>query len=252
MDFNTIILNVEGPVGHLTLSRPEKRNAISESMLEELAAAFAGGLRDVAALVLDGSGPSFSAGLDLSEHATRSPAEAMAISARWHRLVEMIARGPPPVIAALRGHVIGGGLEIAAAAHIRVAEADCVFSLPEGRHGVFVGGGASVTVGRLIGPGRMMELMLTGRLVDAEEALRIGLLHHIVPTGGALARAREIAATVATNAPLSNLMIMRALPSIAAMAPAEGMFTESLAVALTQSSEEARARMLRFLEKRDA
>jgi len=252
MTFKTITLQIDGRIGRLSLARPEKRNAINESMLGEIASAFMGGLDGVAALILDAEGATFCAGLDLAEHAVRSPEQAMATSARWHRVVETISRGPPPVIAALKGHVIGGGLEIAAAAHIRIAEADCKFALPEGRHGIFVGGGASVTVGRLIGASRMMEMMLTGRVVDAEEAVRIGLVHHVVPVGAALDRAREIAETVAQNAPLSNLMMLQALPRIAEMAPAEGMFTESLAVALTQSSGEAAERMRRFLDKRHA
>ena len=95
------------------------------------------------------------------------------------------------------------------------------------------GGGASVRVGRLIGASRLIEMMLTGRMVEADEALRIGLVHHVVPPGTALARAQEIAASVVENAPLSNLMMLNALPRIAAMAPTEGLFTETLAVALT-------------------
>lgn len=252
MTLKTIRLQIEGRIGRLSLARAEKRNAINDLMLGEIASVFAGELGEVSALILDAEGSTFCAGLDLAEHAARSPEQAMATSARWHRVVEAIGRGPPPVIAALKGHVIGGGLEIAAAAHIRIAEADCRFALPEGRHGIFVGGGASVTVGRLIGTSRMMEMMLTGRIVDAEEALRIGLVHHVVPVGTALERAQAMAATVAENAPLSNLMMLQALPRIAEMAPAEGMFTESLAVALTQSSGEAAERMRRFIEKRHA
>lgn len=249
MEFDTILLSRDGPVGRLTLNRPGKRNAVNAAMIGEIATALAGGIGSMSALVLTGAGTSFSAGLDLSEHAGRSAEQAMAVSARWHRVMETIGRGPPPVIAALTGHVIGGGLEIAAAAHIRIAEADCRFALPEGRHGIFVGGGASVNVSRLIGASRLMELMLTGRTFDAEEALRIGLVHHLVPPGMAVARATEVAATVAGNAPLSNLMMLQALPRIAAMAPAEGLFTESLAVALAQSSDEARARMLGFVNR---
>lgn len=252
MKFQTILLEREGLVGRLTLNRPDKRNAVNATMIGEIAEAFACGLAGAEALVLAGAGTSFSAGLDLAEHAGRSAEQTMAISARWHRVIETIGRGPPAVIVALTGHVIGGGLEIAAAAHIRIAEADCHFALPEGRHGIFVGGGASVHVGRLIGTSRLMEMMLTGRTIDADEALRIGLVHYVVPPGTALQRALDVATTVAGNAPLSNMMILQALPRIAAMAPTEGLFTESLAVALTQSSDDARERMMQFLEKRSA
>ncbi len=252
MDFQTIALEASGPVACLTLNRPAKRNAVNDTMIREIADAFATGLGGAAALVITGAGSSFSAGLDLAEHSQRDAQQAMATSAYWHRVIETIGRGPPVVVAALAGHVIGGGLEIAAAAHIRIAEADCRFALPEGRRGIFVGGGASVNVGRLIGASRLMEIMLTGRVVEAEEALRIGLVHRVVAPGTALATAREVAATVAENAPLSNLMMLQAIPRIAAMAPAEGLFTESLAVALAQSSPEAQARMRDFLEKRSA
>lgn len=252
MDFKTITLETSGPVACLTLNRPAKRNAVNDAMIREIAEAFATGLGDAAAVVLTGAGSSFSAGLDLAEHALRDAEQAMAISAYWHRVIGSIGRGPPVVVAALSGHVIGGGLEIAAAAHIRIAEADCKFALPEGRRGIFVGGGASVNVGRLIGASRLMEIMLTGRVVDAEEALRIGLVHRLVPPGTALDTARSVAMGVAQNAPLSNLMMLQAIPRIAAMAPTEGLFTESLAAALAQSSPEAKARMTAFLDKHRA
>jgi enoyl-CoA hydratase/carnithine racemase len=250
MEFETITLAQEGRVATLTLNRPAKRNAMNDRMIQEIARVFTERPGGFEAVVLAGAGPSFSAGLDLSEHSLRSPAEAMQTSALWHRVTGLIEGGGIPVIAALHGHVVGAGLETAASAHIRIAEEGCQFALPEGRRGIFVGGGASVRVSRLVGASRLMEMMLTGRMVDATEALRIGLVHHLVPPGEALARAQAVAATVADNAPLSNLMMLNALPRIAEMAPTEGLFTETLAVALAQTSPEAQARMRDFLERR--
>ncbi len=250
MEFETITLAQDGRVATLTLNRPAKRNAMNDRMVQEIARVFTDRPGGFEAVVLAGAGAAFSAGLDLAEHSQRSPREAMAASAEWHRVTGLIEGGGIPVIAALHGHVIGGGLETAASAHIRIAEEGCQFALPEGRRGIFVGGGASVRVSRLIGASRLMEMMLTGRVVEAAEALRIGLVHHVVPPGEALARAQAIAASVVENAPLSNLMMLNALPRIAAMAPAEGLFTETLAVALAQTSPEAQARMQDFLHRR--
>ena len=249
MSFETILFELASPIAVLTLNRPAKRNAVNAQMLAEIGAVLSDCGDATRALVLCGAQPSFSAGLDLSEHVSRTPLQAMEVSRLWHRITDRIQHGGVPVVAALTGHVIGAGLEIAASCHIRIAEEDCVFSLPEGKRGIFVGGGASVRVSRLIGESRLMEMMLTGRTVAAEEALRIGLVHHIVPKGHSLDRAREIALAVANNAQLSNMMILSALPRIAAMSPAEGMFTESLAVALTQTSNEAPRRMGEFLKR---
>ena len=250
MDFETIELTQAGRVATLMLNRPAKRNAMNDRMIGEIGRVFTDRPGGFEAVVLAGAGLAFSAGLDLSEHSQRGPREAMETSALWHRITGLIENGGVPVIAALHGHVVGAGLETAASAHIRIAEEGCKFALPEGRRGIFVGGGASVRVGRLIGASRLIEMMLTGRMVEADEALRIGLVHHIVPPGTALARAQEVAASVVENAPLSNLMMLNALPRIAAMAPTEGLFTETLAVALTQTSPEAQARMTEFLERR--
>src|SRR5690606_6833751 len=116
--------------------------------------------------------------------------------------------GEVPVISALTGAVIGGGLELAAATHVRVAEPDTFFQLPEGQHGIFVGGGASVRIPRIIGAGRMVEMMLTGRKVDAQEGLALGLAHYIAEPDAALEMAMSIAKKVAGNAFLSNYAIV--------------------------------------------
>jgi enoyl-CoA hydratase/carnithine racemase len=165
-------------------------------------------------------------------------------------VTEAILQSPVPVVAALHGAVIGAGLELAASAHIRIAEAGARYSLPEGRRGIFVGGGASVRVGRLIGASRMMEMMLTGRDVEADEGLRIGLSHRLVATGEAREHALTVARQIASNAPLSNQMIMSALAHIDDMPAQAGLFTESLVAALTQTSPDARTRMEDFLDRR--
>ena len=165
--------------------------------------------------------------------------------------MDRIQFGGLPVVSALTGAVIGGGLEIAAATHVRVAAPSAIFQLPEGRRGIFIGGGASVRVGRILGADRMTEMMLTGRTYSAEEGLALGLTHYVVEEGGALARARELADRIAGNAPLSNYVMIQALARIEDMSKADGLFTESLAAALTHTSPDAVEGLKAFLEKRD-
>jgi enoyl-CoA hydratase/carnithine racemase len=148
----------------------------------------------------------------------------------------------------LHGAVVGGGLELASAAHIRVAEASTFYALPEGQRGLFVGGGGSARVPRLIGASRMADMMLTGRVLDAEEGMRIGLSQYLVENGKGLERALALAEKVAANAPLSNFAVVHALPRIAEMSRDEGLFTESLMAAIAQGDDAAKRRMREFLD----
>jgi enoyl-CoA hydratase/carnithine racemase len=148
----------------------------------------------------------------------------------------------------LHGAVVGGGLELASAAHIRVAERSSFYGLPEGQRGLFVGGGGSARIPRLIGVARMSDMMLTGRVHDAEEGQRIGLSQYLVDDGQGLATAFELARKIASNAPLSNFAVMHALPRIAEQGQAAGLFTESLMAAIAQADDAAKQRMRDFLD----
>jgi enoyl-CoA hydratase/carnithine racemase len=167
-----------------------------------------------------------------------------------HAVLDLIQFGGRPVIAAMQGGVIGGGLEVATAAHIRVADRSAFYQLPEARRGFYVGGGASVRVARIIGTGRMVEMMLTGRKFDAEAGERLGLSHYVVEAGTAFDKALELAELVAGNAPLANYMIMEALPRIESMSASDGLWTESIAQALSLVPDDARAGIAAFLQKR--
>lgn len=245
---STVRVETEGALGIVTLNRPDKRNAISAEMIVAVGAAFADIPPEWKAVVIRADGDNFSAGLDLSEHKERTPEAVLDISALWHRVTQSIADSTIPVVCALKGYVVGAGLELASAAHVRVADPNCRFCLPEGRRGIFVGGGASVRVGRLIGTSRLMELMLSGREIDAQEGLAAGLFQRLAEPGGACEQAMEYAREVADNAPLSNRMILQALAQIAEMPARAGLFTESLAAALTQTSPEAVQRINAFFE----
>ncbi|HEX5393406.1 MAG TPA: crotonase/enoyl-CoA hydratase family protein [Rhodocyclaceae bacterium] len=248
MTYENIRLDIEGDIAHLRLNRPQKRNAVSNDLLREVEHAFDNMDSSIAVVILSGEGPHFSAGLDLSEHKERTPAEVLRQSRWWHRALEKVQFGGRPVIAALHGAVVGGGLELALAAHVRVAEASTFYQLPEGQRGIFVGGGASVRVAKIIGADRMTEMMLTGRSYNAEEGLRLGLSHYLVDEDQALAEAFRLARRVADNAPLSNWASITAIANIADMSMSNGLYTESLVVAYTQSDGEAHRRMAEFLE----
>lgn len=250
MSEQLVTTSLDGVVYTITLNRPEKRNAVSDRLLEALEQALIATPESTRAIILAGAGEHFCAGLDLAEHQHREPFGVMQHSRGWHRIFDRIENGGIPVVAALHGAVIGGGLELATATHVRVAEPQTIYQLPEGRHGIFVGGGASVRVAKLIGPGRMCEMMLTGRILDADEGQRLGLSHYLVGKGEALAKARQLAERIAENAPMANWAMVSAISRIHNMASDDGLFVESLTAALTQTSPEVVARIGQFLQRK--
>lgn len=241
---------VEGPIATLTLDRPSKRNAMADGLLAELDAFYSHPPAGVRVAILSGAGGHFCSGLDLSEHVARDAESTLHHSRAWHRVMEQIRLGGLITVSVLEGAVIGGGLELAVAAHVRIAEPSTIFQLPEGRRGIFVGGGASVGVGRVLGFDRMLEMMLTGRRYGAEDGLRLGLCHYAVGAGEGRALAADLASKIAANAPMSNWLMVQALTRISDMSRADGLFTESLAAALSQTTPDAEEGLRAFLEKR--
>ena len=248
------LLRIEqrGAVLHLQLNRPAKRNAVSDALVAQLHTAFVNLPEAVRAVVLSGAGEHFCAGLDLAELGEHSAAEGILHSRSWHAAFEQVQFGRVPVIAVLHGAVVGGGLELASAAHLRVAERSTFYALPEGQRGLFVGGGGSARVPRLIGVARMADMMLIGRVYDAAEGLSIGLSQYLVDDGQGFAQAMALADKVAANAPLSNFAVMHALPRIADMSQSDGLFTESLMAAIAQGDDAAKSRMRAFLDGKAA
>jgi enoyl-CoA hydratase/carnithine racemase len=246
-----IDFEMRGRIAVLTLNRPEKRNAVSEALIEDINRFFNTPPKEALAIVLRANGDHFCAGLDLSQHRERNVDEAFDISRYWHRTFDLIQYGGLPVVVAMHGAVMGGGLELATTAHVRVAEPSTMYQLPEGRRGIYVGGGASIRVARVLGPGRMTEMMLTGRRLDSEEGQQLGLSHYLVETGEAFDKAMELAETISGNAPLANKMMLNTIQRVDRMGESEGYFVESLASALTQASDDAQEGMRAFLEKRD-
>lgn len=234
------------------LNRPEKRNAISDAFVESIAQAVARAQNEAKAAVLFGHGDHFCAGLDLAEHVKKTPIEGVRGSRRWHAVFAGIEHGTIPWFSALHGAVIGGGLELAASTHVRVADKAAFFALPEGQHGIFVGGGGSVRVARLTGVARMTDMMLTGRVVSADEGERWNIVQYVVEAGTAVEKAIALAEKAASNAEISNYAVINALPRIQDMAKEDGLFVESFISSFTATSPEAEERLRAFLEKRVA
>jgi enoyl-CoA hydratase/carnithine racemase len=241
---------VRNDVAVLWLARPEKRNALNDATVLGIEAFFTSLPAAVQAVVLAAEGDHFCAGLDLAELTERSTVEGVQHSMMWHRAFERVEFGPVPVVSVLQGAVVGGGLELACATHIRVAETTAYFALPEGQRGIFVGGGASVRVPRLMGAARMADMMLTGRVYTAEEGYAAGLTQYLVGPGEGLDRALELGRRIAANAPITNFAVLHALPRIAEANPREGFLLESLMAAVAQGSDEAKQRLREFLAGR--
>lgn len=243
-------IEIKDEIAVLTMTRPHKRNAMCDELLGEIDTFFRSPPKEVKVVVLTGMAGHYCSGLDLSEHVSRDAEGTMRHSRAWHEVMDRIQYGGLPVVSAMFGAVIGGGLELATSTHVRIAEPSTIFQLPEGRRGIYVGGGASVRVGRILGADRMVEMMLTGRKYTADEGLALGLTHYSVGEGEALDMAIDLARKIAKNAPLSNYVMIQALSRIEDMAKADGLFTESLCAALTQTSPDAVEGLAAFLEKR--
>ena len=251
-DISLSLQGASSEIAVITLNRPAKRNALNDGLILAIRDMFQAMPHGVRAAVIHGSGDHFCAGLDLSELQERDAGQGLHHSRMWHAALERVQYGPVPVIAALHGAVVGGGLELASACHIRVADDTTFFALPEGTRGIFVGGGGSVRIPKLIGVARMTDMMLTGRVYNAVDGERVGLAQYLVPAGTALDKALALATQIATNAPLTNYALMHALPRIAEQPADHGFMTEAMMAAIAQTAPEAKERVRAFLEGKAA
>jgi len=251
-DLSLSLVGEQQQIALVRLTRPLKRNALNDGLILAIRDTFQNLPASVRAAVVDGEGEHFCAGLDLSELSERDASEGVFHSRMWHAALDCVEKGTVPVIAALHGAVVGGGLELASACHIRVADESTFYALPEGTRGIFVGGGGAVRIPKLIGAARMTDMMLTGRVYNAADGERIGLSQYLVPQGTALEKALELAGRIATNAPMTNFALMHALPRIAEQPADHGLFTEALMASIAQSAPEAKERVRAFLEGKAA
>jgi enoyl-CoA hydratase/carnithine racemase len=245
----SLVSERHGEVAVVRLARPQKRNALDSETVSGIKRLFSAMPETVKVLLLHGEGKHFCAGLDLNEIEGRSAAEVLAQSRKWHRAFDGIEFGRVPVVAVLQGAVIGGGLELAAAAHIRVAERSAFYALPEASRGIFLGGGGSVRLPRLIGTAHVMDMILSGRTYGAEEGQSLGFSQYVCDEGDGLAKGLEIATKIASNSSLSNFAAIHVLPRVAEENRESGLLTEALTAAMFSSDNEARLRARRFLDK---
>jgi len=239
-------------VATVTLDRPTALNAFDTEQLERLLAALrelrAAG--DVRCLVLTGAGDkAFAAGADIKQMAGFSRPEALAFGRLGHAVASAIAGMPQPTIAAVNGYAFGGGCELALACDIRLASERAVFAQPEVSLGIPPGWGGTQRLPRLVGPGLAAELILTGRRVGAEEALRIGLVNAVHPADRLLPEALALAAAIAKNSP-SAVRAAKAAMAVAFGTPGPGLATEVELFASAFGTPDQREGMAAFIEKR--
>lgn len=248
----SIDIEIRNKVAILTLNRPDRRNALDEAMIETIDRFFDSPPAKVRAVVLRTSGAHFCAGLDLQEHydLNRGPVEFMRMCQKWHRAFDKMQFGSIPVIGALKGAVVGGGLEIAAATHVRVAEPSTFFALPEGQRGVFTGGGATVRVARIMTPARMIDMMIAARTYDAQRGYDVGLAHELVGEGEADARALAIAEAAAEHYDVTNFGILTGISRINDMSTTDGLFAESLLAGMVMTNPDLRPSLETFFAKK--
>ena len=247
---DTLKTEVRDNILIVTLNRPAKRNAINDETIFAIETVFSNIPAGVKCAIICGEGKHFSAGLDLSALKERNATEGVFHSRMWHRCLDKVQFGAVPVVAVLHGACVGGGLELASACHIRVAENSTFYALPEGQRGIFVGGGASVRVPKLIGMARMTDMMLTGRVYSAIEGVQIGLSQYQEADGKGLEKALELAKKISNNAGMTNYALMHVLPRIVDAGQDGGLMMESLIAAIAQDAPEAKSRLNDFLEGR--
>ena len=251
--FDTLIVERRGAVGLVTINRPEVLNALSIQTIDDLDRAFSAlrGDAGVRAVVLTGAGEkAFVAGADISELTTLGGAEAEAYSLRGQRVLERIEQIGRPVIAAVNGFALGGGCELAMACTIRIAADRARFGQPEIKLGTLPGFGGSQRLPRLVGVGRALDMLLTGRMIDADEALRIGLVTRVVPAATLITDALALADQLAALPPIASRYVMTAVLAGAGRTIADGCRLEAALFGLAASTEDMHEGTLAFLEKR--
>jgi enoyl-CoA hydratase len=253
--YRNLRIESRGPVTVLTVHRPEVLNALNRETLGEIAAAVAAFAADdaQAVLVVTGAGEkSFVSGADINELAVLGPRAAEETSRFGQSVVDAIERCPKPVIAAINGYAFGGGCELALGCHVRLASDNAVMGLPEVGLGILPGYGGTQRLPRLVGQGRALEIILTGRRVKADEAERIGLVNRVVPQADLLAEAEKLALAMAKNGPIAVEAALEAVVRGMSLPLAEGLRFESGRFGIVAASEDMHEGMHAFLEKRPA
>jgi enoyl-CoA hydratase len=253
ISFDTLLIETNESIAKITINRLDILNALNQHVITELSAAM-GELRADAAvrgIILTGSGDkAFAAGFDMDELSRLTAVEAKAMAQQGQALMDCIETLGKPVIAALNGYAIGAGCELALACTMRIAADHARFSLPEARLGLIPGFGGTQRLPRLVGKSRALQMILTGDMMDTQEAARIGLVDEVVPKAKLIDKAEAILTTIASNAPLAVRFALEAVNSGSSMTMVEGLRLEAALFALAVSSDDLKDGIDAFFERR--
>ncbi|NUO83435.1 enoyl-CoA hydratase/isomerase family protein [candidate division KSB1 bacterium] len=255
MSFQNILFESKDRIAYLTLNRPDKLNALNWQTMQELQAALTSVKEDgnVGGVILTGAGSkAFAAGADIGELAQQTPVSAKEFSLNSQEILRFIERFPKPIIAAVNGFCLGGGSELALACHMRVASDKAKFGQPEVNLGIMCGNGGTQRLPRLIGKGRAIELLITGNMIDANEAYRLGWVNHVVAPEQLLPKCEEILQTVFKKGPVAVQLTLEAVIHGMEMTLEEGAQLESNLFGMLFSTEDMKEGTKAFLEKRQA
>lgn len=254
MPYDNLTLDVADRIAVLTVNRPDKLNALNDATIRELDLAIDEVRRrdDVGGVILTGAGRAFVAGADISELSGQSPLEAKRRSAYGQAVFDKFEQSPKPVIAAVNGFALGGGCELAMACHIRLASEGARFGQPEVKLGITPGYGGTQRLPRLVGRGHALQLLLTGEMIDAAEALRIGLVNRVVPAGELVDTARGLMQAILANAPLAVALCLEAVLRGAESSQDDGLNLEANHFAILSGTADMAEGMAAFLAKRPA
>lgn len=253
--YSTLLFDLADGIARITINRPDKLNALNASVIGELADA-AGRVEadaDVRGVLLTGVGTkAFVAGADIAELAGQSPFEGKQRSMAGQQMMRRLERCGKPVIAAVNGFALGGGCELAMACHLRIASETARFGQPEVKLGLAPGYGGTVRLPRLVGKGRALELLLTGAMIDAQEAWRIGLVNRVVPAERLLAEADVLLREILDQGPLAVRSVLECVEVGSDLSVDEGLLLEATHFGLLSASADMREGTAAFLAKRKA
>jgi len=253
LSLENVLYEKKGTIAYVTLNRPKVLNALNGKTWEELQAAFEA-VRDdaeVRGVILTGAGDkAFIAGADISELAHLTAVEAEKSSSYGQEVLNLVENLGKPVIAAINGFALGGGCETAMACTIRIAVENAKFGQPEVKLGVLPGGGGTQRLPRLVGKGRALQLILTGEMISAQEAYRIGLVNEVVPAVNLITRSEAILKQIFSNAPIAIKYSLEAVNKGLETSQAEGMALEASLFGLCAGTDDKKEGTQAFLEKR--
>ncbi len=255
MAYENLLFEEKNKIAYITINRPNVLNALNWQTMQEIQDVFLKILEstEVGGVIVTGSGEkSFVAGADIKEIAERDPVEAKDFSLASQKVLHLIEYFPKPVIAAVNGYCLGGGCELAMACHIRFASGNAKFGQPEVNLGIIPGNGGTQRLPRLVGKGRALELILTGNIIDAQEAYRIGLVNHLSDSGQLIADAENLLKSIITKGPVAVKFALEAVNHGMELAVDEGIQLEANLFGLCCSTEDMKEGTQAFIEKRKA